>query len=104
MKDGGALSTRTDIVTALVLGSILGVLTFAVPWLAVISTNPNVGMLQKVAYFMLLPGLLIAIATSGNVHAFYLWVAAIGNFFFYAVIVWFFWSRWRDRNRPRSQT
>ena len=84
-----ALSIRTDMVSALFLGGFLGVLTFAVPSLAVISTNPTVAMLQKVAFFMLLPGLFIAIATSGNTHAFYLWVAAIGNFFFYSVIVWF---------------
>jgi len=38
--------------------------------------------------FLLIPGFILAIAVSGNVHAFPLSVAAIGNFVFWLLLVW----------------
>jgi hypothetical protein len=40
------------------------------------------------AMVFLMPGMLIAVIASGNVHVFPIWVAALGNLFFYLFLTW----------------
>lgn len=49
---------------------------------------------------VLIPGMLLGIVTSGNVHAFSTWASVIGNFLFYFGLVYLantIWRRWSSR-------
>lgn len=48
---------------------------------------------------LLFPGFVIAIITSGNVHAFRTWVVALGNFAFYFGVVCLAWKIWERLTR-----
>ena len=52
------------------------------------------------ASIVLFPGFVLAIITSGNVHDFSIWVVSVGNFAFYAGILYLgltIWERYRRR-------
>jgi hypothetical protein len=67
---------RTNV--ALIVGGVLGLLplgTESFEWLAIFS----------------FPGLIFSAILSGNFHAFPLWLAAIGNFIFFYLLVRVIW-------------
>lgn len=67
-----------------VMGLVAGVLTFGLghfadgPWIV-----------------FLIPGMLIGAATTGNIHAWPVWIAALSNFIFYFLITWLLVTVWR---------
>jgi hypothetical protein len=61
--------------------SVVGTLCFRT--LASLSGNAFIATLQMTACSLLFPGLIGAVAMSGNVHAFSLWVAAPMNALIY---------------------
>jgi hypothetical protein len=72
----------------LVLGGLMAGMTFAIPKLSFISTNPVIGVVQRCMLVLLLPGIIGAGAATGNVHAWPLWVAAGLNMSIYFAIGW----------------
>lgn len=72
----------------IVLGGLLGCLTFAIPKLSLISENPVVGTVQRCVFALVLPGIMGAEAASGNVHAWSMWLAAALNMSIYFTIGW----------------
>src|SRR6185312_9580844 len=92
-------SSPIEVLTALLLGCAFAALTFAIPNLSVLSSHPLVAMLQDLTENLLWPGLICAFAASGNVHAWHLWIAAIGNFFFYSGITWMICAIWLYEQR-----
>jgi hypothetical protein len=52
-------------------------------------------LLDSPVVLLLMPGMIAAIALSGNVHAFPMWVAACGNFLFYFFLVWLATAVWK---------
>ena len=82
--------------TALIDGSVLGV-GMAAATLGL--EHPGSGSIVT----LLIPGLFFSIIISGNVHAFPLSVAAIGNFLFWFVLCWLIgWLIAKLRRRPTS--
>jgi hypothetical protein len=71
-------------------GCLFAALTFAIPKLSVLPSSPAIGAAQLAALALLMPGLTCAFAyaTRGSVHAFHLWIAALGNFVFYFALCW----------------
>ena len=66
--------------------SAVGTLCF--PSLAMLSENTFAAALQKTACTLLFPGLIGAVAVSGNVHAYSFWVAAPINALIYFGLGW----------------
>ena len=88
------------------VGFAFALCTFSIPVLAVISSVRFIAALQHLMFVLLLPGLICAFAASGSVHAFHLWVAAIGNFVLYfcaTLAVSVMWRRLRLPRRHRQQ-
>lgn len=81
-------SLNPQVLSAIVLGGVLGGLTLAVPKLSSISENPVVGTAQRALFALLVPGIIGAGAVSGNVHAWPLWIAAGINMLIYFVAGW----------------
>jgi hypothetical protein len=79
---------NAKVVSAIVLGGLLGSLTLAVPRLSSISENPVVGAAQRGLFALLIPGIVGAGAVSGNVHAWPLWIAAGINMLIYFLAGW----------------
>ena len=52
-------------------------------------------LLDSPVVLLLMPGMIAAIALSGNVHAFPIWVAACGNFVFYFFLLWLATVVWK---------
>jgi hypothetical protein len=50
--------------------------------------SASAGTFGKTGTALLFPGILGAIALSGNAHAFHLWIASIWNFIFYFLLCW----------------
>jgi hypothetical protein len=71
-----------------VVGCLLGGLTFALPSLSSISDNPLLGAVQRCVVALLLPGIIGAGTTSGNAHAWPMWLAAGLNTVLYFVVGW----------------
>jgi hypothetical protein len=70
---------------SLLVGIVIGSL-FAIATLVLTNTGA-VPAMQFLIYF-LVPGLVLSMAVSGNVHAFHLWVAALGNLAFWLLLCW----------------
>jgi hypothetical protein len=64
------------------------VLSFSVHSVVALSSNPGLAILQFIGRVLLVPGVLVAMAISGNVHAFPLWLTAIANFAFWLPACW----------------
>jgi hypothetical protein len=79
---------RKNLLIAALLGCVPAAFTFELESISVLSSNPFMGAIQGAGIMLLSPGLLGAMAMSGNVHASHLWVAAIWNFVFYFLVCW----------------
>jgi hypothetical protein len=53
-----------------------------------LSANPGVALIQFTGRVLLVPGVLVSMAVSGNAHEFPLWVTAVGNFAFWLPACW----------------
>ena len=78
-------------VVQVLLGLVMALLTF------------QLGHMANGAWIdCLIPGMLLAIAATGNVHAWPVWMAAFGNFIFYFVLSWLVAAMWmRFGHKPR---
>lgn len=76
------------LLSAIVLGGLLGGLTLAIPKLGSLAENAVVAAVQRGLVALLLPGLIGAAGVSGNVHAWPLWIAAGINMVIYFVAGW----------------
>lgn len=85
-REAGPLNPK--LLSAILLGGLLGAMTLALPQLSSISENPVVGTAQRVVFTLLVPGIIGAGAVSGNVHAWPLWIAAGINVLIYFVTGW----------------
>ena len=85
-------------------GSLLAALTFEISKFAVLSSDSTINAAQLVILAFLMPGLTCAFAwsSSGNVHAFHLWMAMLGNFVFYFALCWIIVSLGRKLLRRRA--
>jgi hypothetical protein len=93
-----AISKR--LLFASVLAGVFACATFALQWLATISENPAIGAVQEFLVALLFPGMIGAMALSGNGHAWYLWVAAAINAAIYFSLAWLIYglaARFRRR-------
>jgi Flp pilus assembly protein TadB len=79
---------RTRKSFAVTIAAVAAVGSVSFPSLAMLSQNPIVGALQETASFLLLPGIIGAMAISGNVHGFSFWVAAPINAAVYFGLAW----------------
>jgi len=70
------------------LAATSGIGTLCYPSLAILSENAFVAALQMTACSLLFPGLIGAVAVSGNVHVYSFWVAAPINAFIYFGLGW----------------
>ncbi len=70
------------------LAATSGVGTLCFPSLAILSGNAFVAALQMTASSLLFPGLIGAVAVSGNVHVYSFWVAAPINALIYFGLGW----------------
>ena len=70
------------------VGCLLGGLTFALPRLSSISDIPLLSAVQRCAVALLLPGIIGAGAASGNAHAWPIWLAAGLNAVLYFFVGW----------------
>lgn len=87
---------------AAIVGFAFALCTFSIPELAGISSVPFIGALQHLMFVLLVPGLICALTVGGNVHAFHLWVAAIGNFILYFCATLAVGAMWRRLRQPRT--
>jgi hypothetical protein len=76
-------------VVASALAGTSGVGTLSFASLAILSENRFVAALQMTASTLLFPGLIGAVAVSGNVHVYSFWVAAPINALIYFGLGWF---------------
>ena len=73
---------------AIVAGLCFGALALQIPALGKLSPHPFTAALQHAALNAALPGLLLSVAISGDVHTYSLPAAALGNFLFYFFLCW----------------
>ena len=85
--DGGTVVSKSIIAAGLV-GIVPALLTLSLEKIGALTLNPVMNALPGEGIVFLLPGMLGAMAVSGNAHAFHLWLAAILNFAFYFLISW----------------
>jgi hypothetical protein len=78
---------RTAIAAVLSGASATGTVCFAT--LSFLSGNSIIAGLQAAVTYLLFPGVIVAIAVSGNAHGFSLWVAALINAAVYFGLGWF---------------
>ncbi|HVU48219.1 MAG TPA: DUF4254 domain-containing protein [Terracidiphilus sp.] len=79
---------RKRFIAGVVVGCVAAALTFNVNSLSRLSSIELFDMIQFFGRVLVVPGVLLSIAVSGNVHAFPLWIAAAGNFLFWIVACW----------------
>jgi hypothetical protein len=63
-------------------------LSFSVHSVVALSSNPGIAILQFLGRVLLVPGVLVSMAVSGNAHAFPLWLTAAANFAFWLPACW----------------
>jgi hypothetical protein len=88
-------------VVASVLAGTSAVGTLCFPSLSILSGNAFVAALQITACSLLFPGLIGAVAVSGNVHVYSFWVAAPMNALIYFGLGWIGYNL-LDRFKARS--
>jgi hypothetical protein len=99
------LTINKRLLFASVLAGVFACATFSLQWLATISDNPAIGAVQKLLVVLLFPGMIGAMALSGNVHAWYLWAAAAINAMIYFSLAWLIYglaARLRRRAKPAT--
>lgn len=79
---------RKRFLTGIVVGCVAAALSFDVRTLSKLSSIELFDMIQFFGRVLVVPGILLSIAVSGNVHAFPLWMAAAGNFAFWIAACW----------------
>jgi hypothetical protein len=82
------MKPRPRILIALVAGLVFGALTWDISAISLLSANPAVAWIQELLSYLLMPGIVVAAAVAGNIHAWSLWLAAVGNFVFYFGLTW----------------
>ena len=82
------ISRNQRIAVASVLAGTSAVGTLCFASLAILSENKFVAALQMAASTLLFPGLIGAVAVSGNVHVYSFWVAAPINALIYFGLGW----------------
>jgi len=70
-------------VTGLLVGILAAALTFSLNSVVQLSSSPLISAIQFLGRVLLVPGVLLSMAISGNSHNFPLWLAALGNFGFW---------------------
>jgi len=86
MTDSSSRNTKLVIASALAGASGIGTLFF--PSLSILSANAFIAAIQVAVSAPLLPGLIGAMAVSGNVHVFSFWLAAPINALIYFGLGW----------------
>lgn len=79
---------RKRILVGIVVGCLAAALTFDVHILSKLSSIELFDMVQFCGRVLVVPGVLLSIAITGNTHAFPLWIAALGNFAFWVAVCW----------------
>jgi hypothetical protein len=74
--------------TGIVVGCVAAASSFDVHSLSKLSSIEMFDMIQFFGRVLVVPGVLLSIAVTGNIHAFPLWIAAAGNFAFWIAICW----------------
>src|SRR5277367_5771201 len=82
------MTRNQKIAVASVLAGTSAVGTLCFPSLSILSGNAFVAALQMTAGSLLFPGLIGAVAVSGNVHVYSFWVAAPINALIYFGVGW----------------
>jgi Protein of unknown function (DUF4254) len=77
---------RWIVSTAVACGA--AVLSFHVGSVVVLSSNPGLATIEFVGRVLLVPGVLISMAASGNAHIFPLWLTSVANFLFWLPACW----------------
>lgn len=71
-----------------ILACAAAALSFSLHSVVALSSNPGLAILQFVGRVLLVPGVLVSMALSGNSHAFPLWLTAAANFAFWLAACW----------------
>jgi hypothetical protein len=85
---------KTKFLFALLIASGFGLLS-----MLMIRSPEEIGA----AAVLLVPGAILGIVASGNVHDFRTWVVVLGNFAFYFGVVYLVWQIWERYTRSRSR-
>jgi hypothetical protein len=64
-------------------------LSFHVGSVVALSSNPGMASIQFFGRVLLIPGVLVSMAISGNIHGFPVWITALANFLFWLPVCWF---------------
>ena len=79
---------RKRFLAGVLVGCVAAALTFDINILSRLSSIELFDMIQFFGRVLVVPGVLLSIALSGNVHAFPLWIAAAGNLLFWIAACW----------------
>jgi len=102
------------LIAGIAIGAVAAALTFNIDTLARLSPIELFDMIQFVGRVLVVPGVLFAIAMSGETHGFPLWLAALGNLAFWILICWLLGAlvealeerkrlaNWQPLGRPRE--
>lgn len=82
------MKPRPRILMALSAGLVFGALTWDISAISLLSANAAVAWIQDLLSYLLMPGIVVAAAAAGNIHAWPLWLAAVSNFIFYFGLLW----------------
>ena len=82
------LSMRSRLLIAAGWGILIGGITLQIEHFAQISRNPGIAAIQVACFAAMSPGIVGAMAMSGNVHAWYLGCAAGINALFHFGVSW----------------
>lgn len=82
-----AVRSKRRLVAELSIAVTTALLTLNIEKLSVVPDGPIFAFIQQCMTDVLFPGVLISFAFSGNVHAWPLWLAALGNFVFYLAVI-----------------
>lgn len=82
------IAKRKSLIVAALLACVPAALTLGLESKSDLFLNHFAGPTADTGTALLLPGILGAIALSGNAHTFHLWIASIWNFIFYFLLCW----------------
>jgi len=93
---------RKRLLAGIAVGCLSAVLSFDVHALSKLSSIELFDMIEFFGRVLVVPGVLLAIAVTGSVHGFPLWITAVGNFAFWVAACWLLgalYSRLQQRKR-----
>jgi len=96
---------RKRFLAGVAVGCVAALLSFDVHSLSRLSSFELFDMIQFFGRVMVVPGVMLSIAISGNVHMFPLWVAAAGNLAFWIAACWMLGTLYgtvRERKRVEN--